>query len=399
MRHRGIGPAWARLLPVLFLLVPGCASTLPESGPSRSAVIGGAAVTSANLGGDRVIRYALVNLNQVGLPDGTAVDSRPIFDIPVDPTPDRDGAIGIADDIGVTIFEAAAGGLFIPADAGTRAGNFITLPNQQVDRRGDIAIPYAGSVHVAGLTPADVQKNIEDRLANRALEPQVVVTVLNRRANAVNVIGDVASAAHFALDPGGEHLLGAISRAGGPRFATYDTMVTLQRAGTLHKALLSEIVAHPDQDISLRGGDSIIVTHEQRYFTALGATGNSNSLGPINRRFPFEDNQLTLTDALAKSGGLADDRANARAVFIYRFESRAALAAMHVTLPAGMPDQVPTVYSLDLTDPSGFFLAGRMAMHGQDLIYVSNAPSTDLAKVLALVLPAAYSASNVAGIR
>ena len=215
----------------------------------------------------------------------------------------------------------------------------------------------------------------------------------------MNVIGDVATGARFALDPGGEHLLGAISRAGGPRFPTYETTVTLQRDGTLHKALLSDIVSHPDQDIILRGGDSIVVSHEPRYFTALGATGNSTSFGPINRRFAFEDSQLTLVDALAKAGGLADDRANARAVFVYRFETRASLAALNLEVPSGMPDQVPTVYLVDLTDPAGFFLAGRMAMRGQDLVFVSNAPSTDLGKVLALVLPAAYAASNVATVR
>lgn len=384
---------------LLGLALAGCASTLPGSGPRRTQVISGATISTQDLGSDRVVRYALVNLNQTGLPESISRDDRPVFDIPVGAPADSDGAIGTSDDISVTIFEAAAGGLFIPAEPGSRSGNFVTLPTQQVDRAGNISIPFAGTVHVAGQTPLSVQKTIENRLAGRALEPQVVITVLNRRANAVNVIGDVGSAARFALDPGGEHLLGAISRAGGPKFPTYETTVTLQRDGTLHKALLSEIVAHPAQDIGLRSGDSIIVSHEPRYFTALGATGNSTSLGPINRRFPFEDNQLTLTDALAKAGGLADDRANARAVFIYRFESKAALAAMKMPMPAAMPDQVPTVYLVDLSEPAGFFLASRIEMRGQDLIYVSNAPSTDLAKVLALVLPAAYSASNFSSLK
>ena len=386
------------LFPVVALLA-GCAGYLPGSGPGRTRIVTGASLTSQDLGANRVVRYALVNLNTSGLPQTTSLDRRPVFDVPVATIADTGGAIGTSDDIGITIFEAAAGGLFIPAEPGTHAGNFVTLPTQQVDRNGNMTVPFAGTVHVAGMTPLEVQKTIEGRLANRALEPQVVVTVLNRRANAINVIGDVANAARFTLEPGGEHLLGAISRAGGPRFPTYETTVTLQRDGALHKAMLSEIVARPDQDIGLRGGDSLIVSHEPRYFTALGATGNSNSLGPINRRFPFEDNQLTLTDALAKSGGLADDRANDRAVFVYRFEDRTVLSALGIEVPTGMPDQIPTIYLVDLSDPSGFFLAGRMAMRGQDLLYVSNAPSTDLAKILALVLPSAYAASNFSALR
>ena len=45
---------------------------------------------------------------------------------------------GIGDVVSVTIFEAAAGGLFIPAEAGVRPGNFVTLPNQPIDTKGFI---------------------------------------------------------------------------------------------------------------------------------------------------------------------------------------------------------------------------------------------------------------------
>ena len=41
----------------------------------------------------------------------------------------------------MTIFEAAAGGLFT-SDAGVRAGNFVVIPNQTVDDKGKIAIHY-----------------------------------------------------------------------------------------------------------------------------------------------------------------------------------------------------------------------------------------------------------------
>lgn len=64
---------------------------------------------------------------------------------------------GVGDIVGVTIFEAAAGGLFIPAEAGSRAGNFVTLPSQEVDRNGNIQVPFAGIVRAAGRSPADVK--------------------------------------------------------------------------------------------------------------------------------------------------------------------------------------------------------------------------------------------------
>ena len=53
-----------------------------------------------------------------------------------DRRPPRDFQFGVGDIVSVTIFEAAAGGLFIPAEASVRPGNFITLPNQAVDNNG-----------------------------------------------------------------------------------------------------------------------------------------------------------------------------------------------------------------------------------------------------------------------
>ena len=68
--------------------------------------------------------------------------------------------------VGVSIFEAAAGGLFIPAEASVRPGNFITLPNQPIDARGMLSVPYAGLVPAAGKTPAQVEREIVDRIKN-----------------------------------------------------------------------------------------------------------------------------------------------------------------------------------------------------------------------------------------
>lgn len=60
---------------------------------------------------------------------------------------------GIGDIVSVTIFEAAAGGLFIPAEAGVRPGNYVVIPNQAVDDGGNITVPYAGAIRAGGRTP------------------------------------------------------------------------------------------------------------------------------------------------------------------------------------------------------------------------------------------------------
>ena len=70
-----------------------------------------------------------------------------------DTKPPRGITFGINDVLSVTIFEAAAGGLFIPSEAGVRPGNFVAIPNQPIDTDGNITIPYAGKIRAAGRTP------------------------------------------------------------------------------------------------------------------------------------------------------------------------------------------------------------------------------------------------------
>ena len=100
-----------------------------------------------------------------------------------DRRPPAEIRFGIGDVVGVTIFEAAAGGLFIPIEAGVRPGNFITLPNQAVDSKGNLSVPYAGAIPAQNRTPAQVQQSIVDALRNRAIEPQAVVSLVEQRTS------------------------------------------------------------------------------------------------------------------------------------------------------------------------------------------------------------------------
>jgi polysaccharide export outer membrane protein len=101
---------------------------------------------------------------------------------------------GVGDVVAVTIFEAAAGGLFIPSEAGVRPGNFVQLPNQPVDTSGNISVPYAGVVRAKGRTPSEIQREIVDAIKNRAIEPQVVVALATQNTSLISVLGESTSA-------------------------------------------------------------------------------------------------------------------------------------------------------------------------------------------------------------
>lgn len=397
VRERNLSFWFGRVIfsTALLLSVGGCATGtyLSQSGPSRSDLVNKAQLRVQPEGPEQELRYALIPLNRTTVALLGADEIAANFpSAPIERRP-ADGLIGVGDQVSITVFESGSGGLFLPREGGTRSGNFVTIPTQQVGKDGTIDMPYAGTLRVGGASPRAVSAIIQGRLANRALEPQVVVSVADRRAGPVSVLGEVSAATRFALDPGGARILEAIARAGGPRFPAYESMVTLQRDGTSYKALLSEIARTAQQNVELRSNDVIYVSHEPRYFLAMGAIGQSASVSAQNRRFPFDDSHIMLGDALAKAGGLLDEQANATGVFVYRTEPRATVVALGINSPAELPAMVPTVYSLNLRDPAGYFYASRFAVHSEDLLFVSNAPATDLAKFLSLVVPITGSAA------
>ena len=130
-------------------------------------------------------------------------------------TPPKAFRFGVGDMVSVTIFEAAAGGLFT-SETGVRAGNFVTIPNQAVDQNGNITVPYAGALPAKGRTPPEIGASIVDRLKARALEPQVVVALAQQNTSLVSVLGDVRTAGRFPANPSGERILDYVARAGGP---------------------------------------------------------------------------------------------------------------------------------------------------------------------------------------
>jgi polysaccharide export outer membrane protein len=314
-----------------------------------------------------------------------------------------DVSIGVGDILSVTIFEAEAGGLFIPKEAGSRSGNFVEIPNQQVDNAGTITIPYVdGAVRVVGRTARSVSAEISGRLKAKAIEPQVVVSVVEHRGNEISVLGEVNQAQHFSLDPGGIKLLEAIARAGGPRNPPYETTVTIQRAGVTRRAAMSAIVRDPSQNVPLRPGDVVYLTRDQKVFMVLGATPSPGSIGGTNnRRFAFDDDTMSLSEALAKAGGLDSTKADAKEVFLFRLERRSTLVAAGVDVSRYKSDTVPTVYTVDLKKGESFFLANSFNIRDKDLMFVSESPSVDLMKflnVLSGITGNVYSISQSAAV-
>lgn len=363
----------------LAIGLSGCAS-LPSSGPNGGGIVGSASASLGKL--DEVtFSYALVDLSEdvlSALKDTGGSSIRSTLGGGRGPAPEI--LVGVGDRVQVAVFEASSGGLFIPADAGSRPGNFITLPAQTVDRSGTISVPYAGLVPAAGRSLPQIQADIELRLSNRAIEPQAVVSVLDQRAAEVSVLGDVNASNRLTVNAAGDRILDVISRAGGLRFPGSETLVTLQRGGRTATINFDLLIQSPEENIFVVPGDTVYVRREEQAFLAFGASG-------LSGEFTFDTSGVSLAEAVAKVGGLLDNRADPAQTFIYRVSSRPTLERMGVDLSAFAPTQtqIPTIYRANMRDPSAFFMAKNFRMLDKDVIYVANADSVELIKFLSIV--------------
>jgi polysaccharide export outer membrane protein len=387
------------ILVVLSPFVTGC-TFISASGPTRDAIVSGPTLRVQNPDKVSRLNYALVPVDGLIVQRMPRPAKEPTFSTDFTDRSVAKVNIGVGDILTVSIFESGSGGLFTPGETANRSGSSVTVAPQQVDPGGDITVPFGGVVHAAGLSPFEVSRIIQQRIEKRALEPQVIVSLTERHSNEVAVLGDGvvgagASTMRFPLDPGGLRLLGAIARAGGPKYPAYETLVTVQREGHAESALLSNIAERPEQNIEIQPGDVVYVAHKQKYFVAFGATGQSTTLSLLNRRFAFGDEVLSLADALAIAGGLEDDRANSTGVFIYRIESRQTLENLGIFDPRQLSDFIPTIYLINMNDPTGLFLSSLVPLHSGDLLYVSNAPAADLQKFLNLIGSATGSTAAI----
>ena len=344
----------------------GCAA-FPGSGPEVWEVRKG----QTNPDG---LQYALVHVTPA-IVDILAKNAPRLTSEFSDHSPHKEIRFGVGDVISVTIFEATAGGLFIPSEAGVRPGNFITLPNQLIDNKGNISVPYAGAIHAAGRTQVEVQASIVNELQARAIEPQVVVSLVEQRATLFSVLGDVNAPNRFPVNHAGVRVLDAIAQAGGPKYQGYEEWVMLERNGRRAVSPFGALVWDPSTNVFVQPADTIYLFHQPQTILAFGATGKQG-------QFNFESWRMSLAEGLAKAEGLNDGQADASAVFLYRGESVEVARFMGINVSLYPGPIVPVVYHLDLRDPAGFLLAKNFQMQNKDVIYTPNSVTVEANKAM-----------------
>jgi polysaccharide export outer membrane protein len=365
---------------VVSLLLVSCASFLPTSGPSRSEIskaktpVNTAAIQVVDVDSE-VTRRLLSQRTQRLFSETLRNPSAALR------------TVGPGDVLEVTIWEAMPATLFgattLSTPEGIATSHATTLPDQMVDDEGYISVPFAGRIAAAGKTLDAIEADIVSRLTGKANQPQVLVRRTRNLSSNATVVGEVNTSTRVQLVPGNERLLDAIAAAGGVRQPVNKMTIQVTRSNNVYSLPLETIIKDPAQNVTLSPGDVITALYQPFSFTALGATGK-------NEEVNFETQGITLAQALARSGGLIDTRSNPEGVFIFRFEPIAALDWPHKPVMSTPDGLVPVVFRIDLDNPSSFFVMQSFPIENKDVLYVANAPATELLKFLNLLFTLSY---------
>ncbi|WP_311319459.1 polysaccharide biosynthesis/export family protein [Rhizobium sp. CB3060] len=295
-----------------------------------------------------------------------------------------DARLRRGDVIDVTILDTGEDGLLSSTQSKT-----LNLGRFTVDSQGFVTMPFVGKQRVVDSTPEGLQSQIISGLKGSAVNPQAVVTVVDKPSSAVTVDGKVRTAGRFPLTARKERVLDAIALAGGASSAPGSATVTLTRGSKRATAPLDRVLQDDRQNVRLLPGDQLFVADDSPSFTALGAF---RSVG----EFPFEPGKMTLAQALARAGGLLDDRADSRNFYVFRnqkiYSQPVAAAAGKAAAPAVVSVK-PEIYRVNLKDVSNFVLMQRFQMQDGDTLYASNAGMVDAAKLLTVYQKSAPTAA------
>ncbi len=272
--------------------------------------------------------------------------------------------VAAGDVLSVIVYEHPE--LTIPAGAERRPED----AGSEVRRDGTIFYPYVGRVHVAGKTLDEIRDVLTEGLADYITEPQVDVAVAAYRSQKVYVSGAVQNPGALPVTAVPLTVADAVSQAGGALADANWHEVMLTRDG--EETVLSLYALFRQGDLSqnrlLRDGDALHVpTAEDRAVAMLGQVRSPGAISVGNE-------PVSLTDALARVGGLDEITAQPSGIFVIRPLS-------------GDNGKIASVYQLDVSNAMAFSLGNRFELQPQDTVYVTTAPVARWNRVISQILP------------
>lgn len=277
---------------------------------------------------------------------------------------DYDYRVGRGDVLMITVWNHPE--LTIPAGSmrnAEEAGNW-------VHNDGTIFYPYIGRVHVDGKRLTEIQELLTSRLAEYIEAPQVEVNVAAFRSKRIYVTGEVNQPGTVPVTNIPMTLLDVINASGGiTEHADWDSVV-LTRGGAEQRFSFKDLYQRGDttQNTLLQHGDIVHVERNDiNKVFVLGEVMNASSV-PMNRV------RMSLAESLAEAGGIDEQRADARGIFVFR---QAPEGAEHLV----------DVYQLNVRQATSYILADQFELQSRDIVFVTAAPVARWNRVISLLMP------------
>ena len=246
----------------------------------------------------------------------------------------------------------------------------------EVDHKGMLEFPYAGSLYVAGLSPEEVHKKITKKLAVFLKNPRVTLRMLAYRSKRVYVDGEVRLPGVQAINDIPMTLIEAINRAGGLQPTADQSRISVSRAGKtylINMPLLVQRGLNP-AEIMLRSGDVVrVLSREESKVFISGEVTAPRSL-------PMRNGRLSLNEALGEAGGINPVTGDAKKVYVIRRNSQGSV-----------------VYQLDANVPDALALAEGFELNPKDVVYVAPTPLTNWNRTVSAMIPGALPTAVIAG--
>ncbi|SAK69762.1 polysaccharide export protein [Caballeronia ptereochthonis] len=243
-------------------------------------------------------------------------------------------------------------------------------PGFVVDADGNLQFPYVNrSLHVAGKTEAQVQRELYTELSKVFVKPQVTVRVASFRASQVYIDGDVRTPGAQQINDIPMTLTEAIGRAGGFAPTADQSRVTLIRDGVTYHINMAGMTAkgRSPSDVMLRPGDALRI--DSRDENGVYVMGEVTKPATV---IPMRNGKLTLSDAISQAGSFNAETSDPKQLYVIR---------------NGKTDS-PEVYHLDARSPVSMLLANGFELQPNDVVYVDNNGLVRFSRVLNLLLPA-----------
>jgi polysaccharide export outer membrane protein len=280
--------------------------------------------------------------------------------------------VGVDDLLEVLVWEPSGAGVFGAETGPSR------LDAVRVERDGTIFLPFAGRIRAAGTTPASLRTRIKAALEPFTSAPEVDVRLGSGASRSLTIQGAVPKPGPYVIDTLNTRLAPMLALAGGASLDPSQVEVSIRRGTVTGTAMLEDIYDDPRLNVALRPGDLVVLTPLRERFLVLGASS-------IQAEITFPTRELDLLEALGAARGLRDLDANPTGIFVFRREDEALANSLlqappPVPLPPG-PGR-PVIYRLDLTVPGALFVAKAFPMRDGDAILATNAPFTEVRKIL-----------------